>query len=73
MENLSRKIGCCSFDQKRYNEIILEEATAYNTNSNSKNPKGIEVITDYVNESFQSIGTYVLGADDIDGDCFIPV
>jgi lysophospholipase L1-like esterase len=59
--------------QKRYNTILAEEATAYNSNSNGKNPNGLEVVADYQGEAVVSAGTLAFGADDIDGgDCFHP-
>lgn len=59
--------------QQRYNEILIEESEAYNTNANGKNPRGIRVATDYVDEFTPSVGTYQFGPDDINGaDCFHP-
>ncbi len=59
--------------QIRYNEILVEEAAAYNTNSNGKNPRGIEVVADYQGEGVLSIGTFSFQKEHIDGgDCFHP-
>ena len=59
--------------QRRYNEILRDEAQAYNSNSNGRNPRGIEVVADYVDESTPSTGTFQFGKDEIDGgDCFHP-
>jgi hypothetical protein len=59
--------------QTRYNEILREEAQAYRTNTNGQNPRFIEVLTDYVDESTDSVGTFQFSAADIDGgDCFHP-
>ena len=59
--------------QQRYNEILAEEAAAYNANTNGKNSRGIEVVADYVDESTPSAGTTSFGANEIDGgDCFHP-
>jgi lysophospholipase L1-like esterase len=57
----------------RYNEILRDLALAYSTNSNGKNPNGIEVVADYVNEDLSSIGTTPFGPNEINGgDCFHP-
>jgi len=59
--------------QRRYNEILREEALAYTANTTGQNPRGIEVITDYVDESTPSVGTTAFVPDDIDwADCFHP-
>jgi lysophospholipase L1-like esterase len=72
-ESLSTRLAAISERQQRYNELLREEADAYNRNTNGRNPRGIEVITDYVDESTLSVGTYRFGPDDIDGgDCFHP-
>ncbi|MBY6191337.1 SGNH/GDSL hydrolase family protein [Microbulbifer agarilyticus] len=53
--------------QKRYNEILQEEASAYNGTN------GIEVVAEYAGESQPSTGTFQFGKNDIDGgDCFHP-
>lgn len=72
-ETTAQRLAAISTAQRRYNEILAEEAVAYNSNSNGKNPQGIEVVADYVNESTPSTGTTTFGKDDIDGgDCFHP-
>ena len=72
-ESLSQRLSAIGDMQRRYNEIIRDEAIAYNANSNGRNPRGIEVIADYVNESTLSTGTFSFSKDDIDGaDCFHP-
>lgn len=59
--------------QKRYNEILAEEALAYNSNANGKNVNAIEVVADYQGEGVVSAGTTTFGKNDIDGgDCFHP-
>jgi len=59
--------------QQRYNEILREEAEAYTANTTGQNPRGIEVITDYVDEVTPSVGTTPFVPDDIDwADCFHP-
>lgn len=59
--------------QQRYNEILKEEAAAYNANANGRNPNGVEVISEYVDENTLTGGTFQFGAADIDGgDCFHP-
>lgn len=59
--------------QKRYNEILREEARSYSENSEGQNPRGIEVIAEYRGENESGIGTTELSADLINGgDCFHP-
>ena len=61
-----------------YNEMLAEEVSAYNANTNGKNDKAIRVVTDWVgsvSSGFEntSIGTFKFTKDDIDGfDCFHP-
>jgi lysophospholipase L1-like esterase len=72
-ESLSMRLAAISERQRRYNEILREEANAYNRNTNGRNPRGIEVVTDYVDESTPSVGTLRFGPNDINGgDCFHP-
>lgn len=72
-ESLATRLAGIAARQRRYNEILRDEAEAYTTNSNGRNPAGIEVASDYVDEATPSIGTLGFGADDIDGgDCFHP-
>jgi lysophospholipase L1-like esterase len=67
------RLAAIAARQRRYNEILRSEAEAYNRNTNGRNPRGIEVLTDYVDEATPSTGTYSFGPDDIDGgDCFHP-
>ncbi len=59
--------------QRRYNEILREEAEAYDSNANGLNPRGIRVTAEYADESTPSVGTLAFGPDDINGsDCFHP-
>jgi lysophospholipase L1-like esterase len=59
--------------QRRYNEILREEAAAYDTNANGLNPRGIRVAAEYTDEDTPSVGTFFFTADDINGsDCFHP-
>jgi lysophospholipase L1-like esterase len=59
--------------QQRYNEILRDEAAAYNANTTGQNPRGIEVVADYVDEATPSVGTSTFATGDIDGgDCFHP-
>lgn len=59
--------------QQRYNEILRDEAAAYNANTTGQNPRGIEVVADYVDEATPSVGTSTFETTDIDGgDCFHP-
>lgn len=72
-ESLASRIAGVAAAQKRYNAILAEEATAYNSNNNGQNPNGIEVVAEYVDESTPSGGTFQFGASHINGgDCFHP-
>ncbi|MFE8072265.1 SGNH/GDSL hydrolase family protein [Marinobacteraceae bacterium S3BR75-40.1] len=72
-ESFSQRHAAISNAQRRYNEILRDQAEAYNTNSNGRNPRGIEVVADYVDEQTASAGTFRFGPSDIDGgDCFHP-
>ena len=43
------------------------------SNANGRNPTGIEVVADYVNETLPSTGTTAFSANEINGgDCFHP-
>jgi len=72
-EDLPMRLAGISARIPRYNEILRDLALAYSTNSNGKNPNGIEVVSDYVNENLPSIGTTAFGPNEINGgDCFHP-
>ncbi len=72
-EDLTTRIEGIAARIPRYNEILRDLALAYTTNSNGRNPNGIEIVSDYVNESIPSIGTTSFGAAEINGgDCFHP-
>ncbi len=72
-ESSAQRLTAIAARQKRYNEILAEEAAAYNANTTGQNTRGIEVVSDYVNESTPSAGTTSFGANEIDGgDCFHP-
>ncbi len=72
-ESSAVRLAAITSRQRRYNEILAEEASAYNSNSNGKNPRGIEVVANYRGEGVQSTGTFRFGKNDIDGgDCFHP-
>jgi lysophospholipase L1-like esterase len=72
-EDLPTRLAEISVRIPRYNEILRDLALAYSTNSNGKNPNGIEVVSDYVNENLSSIGTTSFGPNEINGgDCFHP-
>jgi len=72
-ETITQRRSNIAVRQVRYNEILAEEAVAYNSNANGKNAKGIEVVADYQGESVASVGTTPFGKNDIDGgDCFHP-
>ncbi|MCL1035652.1 pre-peptidase C-terminal domain-containing protein [Shewanella submarina] len=72
-ESLSTRLNGVAQAQRLYNRVLAEEAAAYNANTNGQNPNGIEVVSEYVDENTPSAGTFVFGADNIDGgDCFHP-
>ncbi len=72
-ESHAQRYAALETIQREYNEIIVEEAAAYNSNANGKNPRGIEVVSNYVDENTLSTGTFQFGKNDIDGgDCFHP-
>lgn len=66
-ETSAQRLAAIEVAQQRYNEIIAEEANAYNGTN------GVEVVTSYQGENVASVGTFSFGKDDIDGgDCFHP-
>jgi lysophospholipase L1-like esterase len=72
-EDLSTRTQGIADRAERYNEILRDLALTYTSNANGKNPLGIEVVSDYVNEATPSVGTTSFGADQINGgDCFHP-
>lgn len=72
-ETLQQRHDGVAAAQKRYNEILAQEAQAYNSNSNGLNPNGIMVTAEYVDELTPSAGTFSFGAEHINGgDCFHP-
>lgn len=72
-ESHAQRYAAIETAQQRYNEILAEEASAYSSNSAGQNPRGIEVVSNYVDENTASTGTFSFGKDDIDGgDCFHP-
>ena len=72
-EDLPTRLAAIGERIPRYNEILRDLALAYSTNRNGKNPDGIEIVSDYVNESVSSIGTTAFGPNEINGgDCFHP-
>ncbi|MBN8430978.1 MULTISPECIES: SGNH/GDSL hydrolase family protein [Microbulbifer] len=53
--------------QRRYNEVLQQEAAAYNGTN------GVEVVAEYSGADQTNVGTFTFGKDDIDGgDCFHP-
>jgi hypothetical protein len=72
-ESQATRLAAIETAQQRYNEVLSEEANAYNSNSNGQNPNGVEVVSEYVDENTASGGTFSFGGADIDGgDCFHP-
>jgi len=72
-ETQAERIAAVAERQRRYNEILVEEAEEYSSNASGRNPRGIEVVAEYRGESEPTVGTYVFGPDGINGsDCFHP-
>ena len=72
-EDLPTRLEGISARVTRYNEILRDLALAYSSNANGRNPGGIEIVADYVNETLPSTGTTTFGANEINGgDCFHP-
>jgi len=72
-ESSRKRLRAVALAQQSYNAILAEEAAAYNSNANGKNPNGIEVVSEYVDENTPSGGTFSFGAEHINGgDCFHP-
>ena len=68
--DLPTRLAALAERQKRYNEILQQEAAAYNANAVST---GVEVIAEYAGESVASAGTYRFQPTEINGgDCFHP-
>ncbi len=72
-ETLATRLAAVAERQRRYNEILRAEAEAYTANGDGRNPRGIEVVAEYVDEATPSLGTFVFGPSEINGgDCFHP-
>ena len=72
-ENIQQRHDGVIAAQQRYNAILAEEASAYNSNANGLNPNGIMVTAEYVDEYTPSSGTFSFGAEHLNGgDCFHP-
>jgi len=72
-ETQAFRLAAIAERQRRYNEILRDEAVAYDSNANGLNPRGIRVVAEYTDESTPSVGTLVFGRDEINGsDCFHP-
>jgi lysophospholipase L1-like esterase len=73
-ESLADRLTGIAERQQRYNEILRQVAEDYNSNVDNVNPRHIEVLTDYVDETIVSaVGAFEFSAEDIDGgDCFHP-
>lgn len=66
-ESSAQRLAAIEVAQQRYNEILAEEAAAYNGTN------GVEVVASYQGENASTVGTFSFGANDIDGgDCFHP-
>ena len=66
-EDFSARYNGINAAQRRYNEILAEEAAAYN------GVNGVEVVAEYNGEENLNTGTFQFSKDDIDGgDCFHP-
>ena len=72
-ETQAFRLAAIAARQRRYNEILREEALAWDTNANGQNPRRVRVAAEYANESTPSVGTLLLGLAEINGaDCFHP-
>jgi lysophospholipase L1-like esterase len=72
-ETLQERIAALDERQRRYNEILAEEAVAYANNDNGRNPFAVGVFSEYAGEGIPSIGTLSLSAELLNGgDCFHP-
>jgi len=72
-ESLATRLSAISARIPEYNASLRDLALEYSTNANGRNPLGIEVVADYVNEETPSIGTTPFGASELNGgDCFHP-
>ncbi|AMX02858.1 SGNH/GDSL hydrolase family protein [Microbulbifer thermotolerans] len=66
-EDFATRYAGINAAQKRYNEILAEEAASYN------GINGVEVVAEYNGEENLNAGTFQFSKDDIDGgDCFHP-
>ena len=66
-ESSAQRLAAIEVAQQRYNEILAEEAAAYDGTN------GIEVVASYQGENVSTVGTFSFTANDIDGgDCFHP-
>lgn len=66
-EDFATRYAGINIAQRRYNEILAEEATGYN------GINGVEVVAEYNGEENLNAGTFQFSKDDIDGgDCFHP-
>ena len=72
-ETQAQRLLAIAERQRRYNEILREEAQAYDSNANGLNPRGLRVAAEYTDELTPSVGTLAFGPNDINGsDCFHP-
>ncbi|USD20416.1 SGNH/GDSL hydrolase family protein [Microbulbifer variabilis] len=66
-EDFTTRYNAITAAQRRYNEILAEEAESYN------GVNGVEVIAEYTGEDEVNAGTFQFGKDDVGGgDCFHP-
>ncbi len=72
-ESLATRLAAIEERQRRYNEILVEEAAAYGANDAGQNPRGVRVVAEYVDEQTPSLGTFRWSGEEINGaDCFHP-
>jgi lysophospholipase L1-like esterase len=72
-ETQALRLAALAERQRRFNEILREEAALWDGNANGQNPRGIRVAAEYTDEATPSVGTLVFGRADINGsDCFHP-
>jgi lysophospholipase L1-like esterase len=72
-ETQAFRLAALGARQRRFNEILREEAALWDANANGQNPRGIRIAAEYTDEATPSVGTLVFGQADINGsDCFHP-
>lgn len=72
-EGKNKRHNAVAAAQQLYNEVLRDEAAAYNSNANGKNPNGIEVVAEYVDQNNDGMANFDFTKNNINGgDCFHP-